>query len=333
MKRFLIRLGDYVFVMRPLILVPAWSFYLLGAAAGRRMSGVASRPVGLVPDAPDPFYYGIGCLTAILITAYLLNQVFDQESDRINDKGHFLTRGIFSVRTVVLMALVTFLIASYFFRFVDDAQRLPLVIAVVLSLAYSLPPLRLVARPFADLLANAIGYGGIAYVAGFAAWHPSAADASLLALPYVLLVGATFLHTTIMDVEGDKRSGKITTSVVIGAAPSAVLAWVLAAAGLVPALAVSLARFGDRLAPMILAVSTAVFVHAALRARRSGDVAASSNAVQWATVLIAIPAVIAWPVYLLLLLPLVVAARLYYRARFGVNYPGPAASARNQTGA
>ena len=231
------------------------------------------------------------------------------------------------------MALVTFLIASYFFRFVDEAQRLPLLIAVVLSLAYSLPPLRLVARPFADLLANALGYGGVAYVAGFASWHPSAADASLLALPYVFLVGATFLHTTIMDVGGDRKSGKVTTSVVIGAAPSATLSWVLAASGLVPALAVSFARFGDKLAPMILAVCTAVFVHAAMRARRPGGDTASSNAVQWATVLVTIPAVIAWPVYLLLLLPLVVAARLYYRARFGVTYPGPAASARRQTGA
>jgi 4-hydroxybenzoate polyprenyltransferase len=333
MKRLLLRLGDYVFVMRPLILVPAWSFYLLGAAAGQRMSGVTPRPADLAPDAPAQFYIGLGCLTAILITAYLLNQVFDQETDRINDKGHFLTRGIFSVRTVVLMALVTFLIATYCFRFVDDAQRLPLVIAVVLSLAYSLPPLRLVARPFADLLSNAIGYGGVAYVAGFAAWHPPAPDAYLLALPYVFLVGATFLHTTIMDVEGDKRSGKITTSVVIGTAPSAALAWALSAAGLVPALAVSFARFGDKLAPVILAAGTAIFVHAALKLRKSRKDPVSSNAVQWATVLITIPAVVAWPAYLLLMIPLVVAARLYYRARFGVNYPGPAVSARRQTGA
>ena len=33
-KRILLRIGDFIFVTRPLILIPAWSFYLLGARAG-----------------------------------------------------------------------------------------------------------------------------------------------------------------------------------------------------------------------------------------------------------------------------------------------------------
>ena len=324
MKKTLLRLGDYVFVMRPLILVPAWSFYLLGAAAGRRAAGATPPGFELFSSAPYGFYYGFACLTAILITAYLLNQVFDQESDRLNGKGHFLTRGIFSVRTVVLMAAVGFLFASYFFRFVAYAQGVPLILAVVLSLAYSVPPLRLVARPFVDLLANAVGYGGIAYVVGFGSWSPLVADATLLAVPYVLLVGATFLHTTILDADGDRDSGKKTTTVVIGVGASAVLACVLAVAGLVSALVISLARYGDWPPVMILAVCAAVLVHSAVRLRRTGVTASSSNAVQAATVMVTVPAVIAWPAYLILLAPIVAAARVYYSARFGITYPGPA---------
>jgi 4-hydroxybenzoate polyprenyltransferase len=321
MKKVLLRLGDYLFVMRPLILVPAWSFYLLGAAAGRRYAGDPTADI----QAPAAFYYGFACLTAVLVTAYLLNQIFDVESDRLNRKGQFLTRGIFRVRTVVLMAMAAFMFASYFFRSLDAAQRLPLILALVLSLAYSLPPLRLVARPFVDLLANAAGYGGVAFAAGYTAWQPAVGDAVALSIPYVLLVGATFLHTTIMDLDGDMRSGKITTSVVIGVRASAVTACALAGAALAPAVAVSLRRFGDRLSPVIAAVCLVVFVYGAVRLLKTKDAAASSNAVQAATVTITIPAAIAWPGYFLLLAPIVVAARYYYRARFGISYPGPAA--------
>jgi 4-hydroxybenzoate polyprenyltransferase len=324
MKKMLLRLGDYVFVMRPLLLIPAWSFYLLGSAAGRRAAGVAASPFLPFSNVAAAFYYGFACLTTVLITAYLLNQVFDQESDRRNRKGHFLTTGIFTVKTVVLMAIVTFLIASYLFRFVADAQRIPLALALVLSLAYSVPPLRLVSRPFVDLLANAVGYGGIAFVTGFAAWSPRVAQAASLAVPYVLLVGATFLHTTILDADGDREAGKKTTSVVIGVGPSAVLACLLSVAGLAPAIFVSLVRYGDKLAPMILTLCAAVFIHAAVTMRRVGPGVASSNAAQAATVLVTLPALVASPGYAVVLLPVVAAARWYYGARFGITYPGPA---------
>jgi 4-hydroxybenzoate polyprenyltransferase len=316
MKRILLRLGDYVFVMRPLILVPAWSFFLLGAAAGSRQNPMA--------DTPASLYYGFACLTAILVTAYLLNQIFDLESDRRNLKGHFLTRGIFKVRTVLVMAMVAFLFASYLFRSVGAAQRTPLVLALALSLAYSLPPLRLVARPFVDLLANAVGYGGVAYVTGYVAYDASIARAADLALPYVFFVGATFLHTTILDIDGDRNTDKTTTSVLIGVRASAVLACVLTVAGLFPAVLSAYRVHGEKSSLVILSIGLVVFVYAATRLLRTTNTSASSNAVQVVTVVVTITAAVAWPVYLALLVPIVVSARYYYRARFGLSYPGPA---------
>jgi hypothetical protein len=49
---------------------------------------------------------------------------------------------------------------------------------------------------------------------------------------------------------------------------------------------------------------------------------ASSLAVQLVTALVAMTAVLRDPMLLLLLLPILVAARAYYRARFGLSYPG-----------
>jgi 4-hydroxybenzoate polyprenyltransferase len=330
-KRILLRIGDFIFVMRPLILIPAWSFYLLGMRAGR-IEAHGEPPVGGAVT-------GFVCLTAILITAYLINQVFDRESDRLNEKGHYLTRGLLSVRTVVLMSVVFFAVASVTFRSVASLQRLPLAAALIVSLAYSLPPIRLCARPFADLAANAVGYGGLAFVIGFVSQSDTILASWMRAVPWILMVGATFLHTTILDVDGDGRSGKITTSVKIGVGWSALVSLLLAAAGTGWAWAVSWNSRGDLLSPVVLTISLIAFFYAYVRIRPlcsdGADAAAgelhrvSSNAVQLATFTATGAAVMFAPLYLVVLVPLVILSRVYYRARFGLHYPGPAAQARN----
>lgn len=304
-RRILLRIGDYVFVTRPLILIPVWSFYILGASAG------GGRGVGLGAD--------LVCLTAVMVTAYLVNQVFDQESDRRNDKGHYLTRGLFSVRAVVLMALVAFAVASFMFQRAALPQRLPLALALVLSLAYSLPPIRLCARPFLDLAVNAVGYGGIAYLVGYLSRGGSQATGWVHAAPYILLVGATFLHTTILDATGDRDSGKRTSAVVLGVRASARLGAVLASLGLLWAAGLAVAE-GVFLPLGILAAGTAVFVVAYAR---TGGRGVSSNAIQLATALVTVPAAVIEPGYAVLVVVLVVVARMYHRARFGIGYPGP----------
>lgn len=319
-KRILLRIGDFVFVTRPLILIPAWSFYLLGARAG------SSEPGGGAPA--ELLDAGLVCLTAILVTAYLINQIFDREADRLNHKGHYLTEGLLSVRTVVAMALVFFVVASIAFRNAVPAQRIPLAVSLMISLVYSLPPIRLCARPFVDLAANALGYGGLAFVIGFASRSELVISAWLQALPWVLLVGATFLHTTILDLDGDGRSGKITTSVKIGVGWSAFLAVLLAAAGTGWAWAVSWRGHSDLVAPVVLTIALAAFFYAYVRVGRAalssgdGSQRLSSNAVQLSTLTTTAAAAIFAPLYLLVLVPLVILSRFYYRARFGLRYPG-----------
>lgn len=320
-KKVLLRIGDYVFVLRPVILIPVWSFFLLGAAAGLERSPVTA-PGWSIPQ-------GLACLSAIMISAYLLNQVFDLDSDRRNRKCFYLPLGLFAVRTVVLMAVSFFLIASYLYRFTESAQRLPLVFALVLAFTYSLPPLRLVARPFADLFANAAGYGALAYLIGYGAYAPLTAQAFSRAVPWVFLVGATFLYTTILDVEGDKNTGKNTTTVVIGVSRSAGLACYLACAGLVWAAAVSLLKLGDWEPALVLSLSLLVFMWGAAGIKRSSgtgtvDKKLASNVIQLVTLLVTAAAAAHRPSYLIVVVPLVIVARVYNRARFNVDYPGPA---------
>ncbi|HXV13513.1 MAG TPA: UbiA family prenyltransferase [Candidatus Krumholzibacteria bacterium] len=319
-----LRAGDFVFVLRPLILVPAWSFYALGV----HLAPVRAR-VELFSVVVQP---GFWCMTALLASAYVINQIFDQSSDRCNSKGLFLTHGVFRTRSMIAIGLACFLGASWLFQKVEGAQRIPLAASMLVAFAYSLPPIRLCARRWLDLLANAIGFGGLAFAAGAGGVSDYALAAFLDAAPWMLLVGAVFLHTTILDVDGDAAAGKRTTTVAIGVARSAHLATVLAAlaaamlgwryfekAGSLVAMLVAALAFVV-VAIANVAVARAEKLDPALRAAARNR--ASARVVQSITALIALWACVRDPALLLLFVPLAVAARFYYRARFSIRYPG-----------
>ena len=276
---------------------------------------------------------GFWCLSGVLACAYVLNQVFDLESDRLNGKGLFLTRRVFRPRTMLLIALVCFAGASLLYRNTRLIQHVPLVCALLLSLVYSLPPLRLCARPWWDLAANAIGYGGLAYVIGGGAVSNDVMPLILGAVPWVLLVAGTFLHTTILDVEGDAAAGKHTTTVVIGERRSALVSLAFGAAAFVLTVAPRLRGGSASWLPVIVTGGALVaFLVAYLRLFRARELPVteryairsrtSSYAVQVPTALVALAAAWKDPVFLVLLVPLVAFAHVYNHARFGVSYPG-----------
>jgi len=287
------------------ILIPAWSFYLIGAAGARS----DAAPHGLIPSPMTAL-----CLTAILVTAYLLNQVFDRQSDEKNNKCFFLSRGVFNARTLIVMALLSFAAASFAYHKASHAARLPLVISLALAFAYSLPPLRLCTRPVLDLAANAIGYGGIAFVLGFGVFDPALAAAVTASLPYVLMVAATFLHTTILDFTGDSETGKKSTTVLIGRRASVVAAAALSASAFVIAAAIR-----NPTAAVVTGASLPIAVYPLMR-RSAG---ASAFVIQANTLIVTLAAAIFWPAYLAVVVPLVALSRFYHRRRFGIIYPGP----------
>lgn len=318
-------MADILFVTRPLILVPAWAFYTLGAHTHR-----VPRAFEHTAVIQSAFW----CLTGVLACAYVLNQIFDLESDRLNGKGLFLTRRVFRPRTMLIVALVCFSGASLLYPNTHAVQRAPLTAALLLALVYSLPPLRLCARPWWDLAANAFGYGGLAYVIGHGALSNDMTPAIVGAVPWVLLVAATFLHTTILDVEGDAAAGKHTTTVVIGERRSALLSVGFGLAAFVLSVLPKLRGTGSAQWLPVFATGGALvaFVYAYIRLSRARRktvaerfavrARTSSHAVQIPTALVAGAAAWKDPMFLILLLPLVAFTHVYNHARFGVSYPG-----------
>lgn len=293
------RLVDFFFALRPLVLVPAWSFFIVGVGLSR-VDAATAFPA-------ERFFL----LSLVLVGVYLINQVVDYESDRINNKGFFLQRGIFSRRLYVAAAAVC-LATALTAAIVRARSPGLLVAAAALGLAYSVPPLRLVARPGLDLLANGIGYGCIALLLGAgSAWSPSVSWLARL-LTGFLAVSAVFLHTTVMDADGDRRTRKRTIGVALGPERTRVVA---AAAAVGCALS---AWWGDA-TPLFAAcavLASMCVATAALPQRLS-----SRTVCVGGTALFACAAGAYEPLFLASVLALTLITKLYYRKRFSLAYP------------
>ena len=80
---------DYVFLLRPVILVPGWVFLLLGYHSGRAWVGEPASPW----YPPGRLLLSLVIFTAIMGAIYILNQICDREADRLNRKLFLISEG------------------------------------------------------------------------------------------------------------------------------------------------------------------------------------------------------------------------------------------------
>jgi 4-hydroxybenzoate polyprenyltransferase len=302
------RFLDYVFLLRPMILIPVWTFFLLGAHHGAAAAGTGVGAFRLLA--------GLFSFTALLGAIYIANQIADRDADRAGNKLFFISRGIIPARTAWIEAAalvaVSFGVALLF---------LPVVFSVILAAslalgaAYSLEPVRLKRRPVLDVLANAIGNGVLNTLAGWiAAGAPLGGWPSLA--PYPLAVASVHLATTLADVEADAKMGFKTSGAALGISrglfvSTALMGGAVVAAyraGNAPALAASILSL-----PFFLIPARSVTGPA-----NSGGVLLPAKT---ATLFFSAAAGYLYPVYLPFLAAAILLTRLYYRRRFGIDYP------------
>jgi 4-hydroxybenzoate polyprenyltransferase len=161
----------------------------------------------------------------------------DREGDRLNRKGGAVASGALAGRPLALLAATALAIAALaaLASPATAAVRGLLLAALALGAAYVAPPLEAKRRPYLDLLAQALGYGVVAFLLGAnAAPEPGAPLAwretpwLRLAVPYALGIATVGIVTMLADRPGDERAGQRTTAVALGAAQSARLALALA---------------------------------------------------------------------------------------------------------
>ena len=105
--------------------------------------------------------------------------------------------------------------------------------SLILSLLYSVPPVRLKARAGYDMVVNCTGYGGLTFLAGAAATSQPL-DAAVLsaASGFAVLFASLYPLTQIYQMEDDARQGIRTLAVRMGRSGSLLMATAAAAVGL-----------------------------------------------------------------------------------------------------
>ena len=309
LRRSFLRALDFVFILRPTVIVGMWVFFFAGAALAARATGAHLPPMAL----DGRLLLGFGSMTAVLAGGCLLNQITDVETDRVNEKLFFLPKGIVPMRAAWAELAIVWLAAAALAVPLSGGFRLVLAASLLLNVTYSAPPVRAKSKWPWDMVWNGFGFGFVSAAAGWASVAPLSAAVIAPGLVYTVAVAGVTASTTVLDVEGDRAEGLRTTAAVLGERAASVLTLVLvAAAGIAGGLLRDpLGFFGPLLSLPLL-----------VRAHRTEERSHRITANQVMVAAFALVAAARAP-YLLVLLALVYfGSRGYYRARFGVSYPG-----------
>jgi chlorophyll synthase len=300
-RMFMLKYLDYLFLTRPVLMPPVWTILLLGHWQSSQFAGESSLP-------------GLAVLLVSFLVGgvYVLNQIFDIESDRLNQKLFFLAKGLVSVRGAYIELAILNLIAIVPAFLISIQLGLLFVLGAVFGLIYSAPPLALKNRPIGGLTLNALAHGNLAFLIGWSMNSSLSTGALLSSLPYTFAVAAIYLNTTVPDADGDKSVGKTTFSVKWGKQTAVVLASVLVAAAIILSLIV-------KDIPLLIASALCFpfFVSSAfVRKERAITITTKVS-----ILFLSVAAGVFYLWYFAVLIVGFVGTRLYYKARFGLDYP------------
>lgn len=290
---------DHFFLTRPTLILVVWIFPLAGARG---------LDVPFLQMAALLFQY-----FCILGSAFIINQLHDQEGDAENGKCESLTRGLVSEESALRLSWIL-LIAGLVTALSLGLRNLLLTSLFFLLTAvfYNKPPIAAKDRPLAGPLLLAFSYAILVMQgAGLAGWF-SLMVAFWTSAPIVAAGFAISLLTTIPDLEGDRKTGKRTFAVVFGVDRC----WIAAAAAMALAALLALAGSDWTVGYPALA-STLLMFHGLF----TGPEVRAGKVARWSILLMGL-ALVPHHLWLAVLVPVyLLFARSYYRDRFDLSYP------------
>ncbi len=300
--------ADYIFLLRPMILIPVWTFFLLGARHGSQATGTPIEITSLLA--------GILSFTAVAAAAYVINQITDRETDRASGKLFLLSHGVLSVRAAWIEAgiLAVSAVAAAVVLLPRGSVAIILV-GVWLGAAYSIEPYRFKRRPVLDVLANAVANGVLNTLAGWVAIGAPLESLAILA-PYPLAVAAVHLSTTLADIDGDKASGLRTSGVLLGRRKGMILSTLLMASSFAAAVLTH-----NTPALYASSVSLLFFIVVSVSEKKRSSGAGILLPAKVSTLTYSLAACWFFPAFIPVLAVTVLLTRLYYAKRFGMRYP------------
>jgi chlorophyll synthase len=176
----------------------------------------------------------------------LLNTYYDMETtDRANPRKQYVrviedlidretvlyTAWGFAALGLLMAAFISANLVPYGSGLGRYAFFVLMVLATVLSIAYSHPAMRLKGVAGMDLLVNVLGFGVICPLAGWSLLQPIDAFPRWWLLSAALFVGASYAPTTASDHDSDREYGIRTLAVALGMAGAIRFGFILLVAG------------------------------------------------------------------------------------------------------
>jgi 4-hydroxybenzoate polyprenyltransferase len=312
------KLFDYIFLTRPMLIIPVWTIALLGARAAEwRSRGINPFTLDRYPfvdfSQDDRQMLLILAVSTLLAGGiFILNQIFDVESDRRNKKLFLIADGHVSLTEAWVLYMLTTTVAIVGAFLINWQLGFLFVVGAFAGLQYSLPFFKLREHPYKSFRNNMIGHGTLAFLFGWVLTQNFNIEGIVKSLPYMLAVGAVYLNTTLPDLEGDKATGKKTYAMEWGIWKTLKISlWMTVVAMLLAIL------FADYALALASAISLPFFAAAWTHKSLTEATLASKVSI----LALSSFAAIYFPPYLAIVLLVVVATRIYYGARFSIKYP------------
>jgi 4-hydroxybenzoate polyprenyltransferase len=310
MTKNTIQVFDYLFVMRPTLFFPVWTVFLAGAWAQERFSHAAfANDTGTWLSS---WIWILFLYTLVMGSVYIINQVMDLESDRVNDKLYLITSGAIGTRTALWQ---TAILAGIGIAGLlpERADLIPMFVitGTVLGWMYSCPPPQFENRPVAGAGINFAG-GYIIFITGWMSIGPFEWEALFHATPYALGILAVYFFTTIPDIPGDRQAGKRTVAVQYGLTPT------LWAGFLSNCAAAALSIWLQDWVILIPSLLITPFYVYTLYTREVRDTLKTNK---FAALFLSLAVCIRFPGYLILIIGIYMLSKWYYRRRFQMTYP------------
>lgn len=322
MQRYITKVLDCFFLLRFPLLAPVWTIFILGWICGTEnlMPG-GGFTVPVVGAAYTHLWVVLIGFSLVVASIYVINQIVDIESDRINRKLFLLPHGFVSIRTAWILALSCalggFIIASKY----NTVVLLIFSCSLLLGIFYNLPPFSLKNHALGGVFANALGHGALTFLAGwYTAKYPSDLTPGMIktglisSIAPALANGAVFLATTIPDAEGDKLTGKQTFCVRFGPRRTSQLSTLLCGGACVGSFFME-SHFWVMALPSI--ISLFFFILFACSCKQE----LAFRAFKWPVFMLSATVALFVPIYGLLILVTFFGSKFYYKWRFGIDYP------------
>lgn len=305
-------LSDIIFMTRPILFIPVWAFSLLGYYK-YEYSSVGAFKFFLISEELFIILGKIMVFTLSVGAVNIFNQVADVEADEANDGFSVFSRsGLSALNANIIAFLIAMLsiLIPYFFKW--NNIYLFSIGAVITGLVYSFKPTYFTGRPFLDFLTNAFGFGVIAFAVGWILAGGGFENFWLSSLPYILLMCAGSISSTLPDIKGDKIGGKSTTAVVLGEFNAHILATLFIAFTVLFSWIVK-----DHIALAASGFSLPVYL---LFIIKRIDVFKEATYKIGGAMLMLIVALV-YPIFIPFSIVLFIGTIVYFRIRFQVSYP------------